>query len=388
MSQNSVLLEKPEIIRAISDALAKTGVFATTNQLDQAVSDLRGRAFAAASNGGSDLSITSMIRALQATQGHVIAQDTKEADLKYLGQLKPSTKSLGSQSTPGSYLIDQRQSSTIVSMLNELSALRRIGPKVWPMGNLDSLRIPTATATPTAEWLSQNAAQTPSDPTLSFITLVPKTIRSLVQVSNELLQVSDPSVDQVVSELTAASFANLESTAFFSTATVSGAPVSLYAASGTSSISSANSANGGTITYNDLLRTMAKAYEVDATPPFVWIFSATTFLTSILNMIDTTSRPIVQQNAAKDGISWTLFGYPVILTNFLPVNQNFGSGTNKTFGAFLNPAYINMGEGSGLEIMTSSEFYFSSNATAIRGVRRVTWDFAPPQGITLIKGIS
>ena len=58
-------LQKPEVIRAISDALVNLGIFATKRELDVAFADLQNRAFSRTATGENDFSITRFVRALR-----------------------------------------------------------------------------------------------------------------------------------------------------------------------------------------------------------------------------------------------------------------------------------------------------------------------------------
>ena len=58
----------------------------------------------------------------------------------------------------------------------------------------DSTIFPSITADASPSWTSESATITPSDPTFSTVTAVPRKLAALVQVSNELIEDSDPSV--------------------------------------------------------------------------------------------------------------------------------------------------------------------------------------------------
>ena len=353
--------------------------FPSKQEFDAQFAEIKKRIEAKAKN-PERFEITRAIRGVCAMRGLKLNPDTVEEDLNYL------SKALETGATPGSYLVPTIQASEIIAMLTDAGVLRRMGPRIWPMANVQFMNIPTATATPTVEWLGQNTAQSASDPTFGQVPLSLKTARALIAIPNELLAVSNPAVDAAVTELVAIGFATKEDSAFFETTTQTGGPTAVYAA-GTTTLLVGSSANGGDLAYSDIVNTLGTAYTYKASPPFVWACHPRTFFNRILGLIDLVSRPVVVADATAP-FGFRLFGYPVFISSAIPVNQTNGSGTAQSYLLLANPSYIHVGDSGGLELAFSDQRYFDVNQTAIRGMRRLDYGYGPAAGIVILKGIN
>ena len=128
--------------------------------------------------------------------------------------------------------------------------LRRLGPRIWPMVNIENLTIPGRDSHSGHSMAWEKIL--PDRQATRFcnqVLLQLKTARGLVALPNELIATSSPAVDTAVTELLAVGLGNKEDTAFFATTTQTGGPVSIYAAAGTTKFAAANNnANGGTVT--------------------------------------------------------------------------------------------------------------------------------------------
>jgi len=370
---------KPEVIDQLAEKLK--GYFPSVVDFDRMKAELANPERYKV-NPEQKFSISMAVRGLMARNSNtVINPKTVEADINY------AVKALTTGSTTGSYLVPTIQASEIIDILAQSSVFRTANPTVWPMVGIEKLNVPTATATPTAEWLGENTSQSATDPTLGQLAFDLKSLRALTAVPNELLATSVPAVDTLVSRLIGVAFGEKEDVTFTSTSTTSGGFTSIYAASSTTTSLVGGSANGGDLAYSDLLTILSNAYTYKAKPPFAWFMHPRTFFQRVYGMIDLQSRPIVAPNA-QSPINFGLFGWPVFISANFPVDQTNGSGTSQSYIAFTNPRYVHIAEPGGVEIAVSADFYFSSNQTAIRGVHRMDAGFAPPAGVVLLKGIN
>lgn len=357
--------------------------FVTKSELDKAIADVTPRLIE--SRQGSGFSIIRAIRGLKAMggQNEAVKVNAGPDDIAY------AQKALSTSATTGSYLIPTIQSAEIIQILISASVLRSMKPTVWPMRGIQKLTVVNPSAVQTFEWLGQNTQQSASDPTFAQLSFDLKTGRALTVIPNELLRASVPEAEGLVTMLLGKAFGKGEDVAFFSTTTVSNGPTSVYAAASTGSVNAANSANGGTVTYADLIRTMETALTAAAEGPFIWAMHPRSFFSGgVLNILDSQSRPIVQPMASTNGVQYSLFGFPVFLSPNIPINQTLGSGTSKSFVLFTNPNYLHIADGGDIEIAISTEFRFDFNQTAVRGVRYLDYGFAPAGGITILKGVS
>jgi HK97 family phage major capsid protein len=87
-------------------------------------------------------------------------------------------------------------STTLFDRLRAASVVLKTGIKTLNIES-DSAVYPTLTADAAPAWTSEAAAITPSDPTLSTVTATPRKLAALTQVSNEVLDDSDPPLANV-----------------------------------------------------------------------------------------------------------------------------------------------------------------------------------------------
>jgi len=373
-----------EVVRTLAEILEEKFHFTTTTQLDKAVADVLRKTQERTVSGRTPFSLSTMIRGLRAMRGEAINPQTAEEDVKYV-------KALTTGSTPGSYLVPTIQADEIIQYLSIGGVARAAGARIWPLNGIQKLNIPVATTAPSWVWMAQNSQQTPTDPNLGQMAFDLKERRCLTAVPNQLLATSVPAFDQLLGQLIGLAAAEHEDTAMFNTTSVSGGPTALFAASGITMVNVGGSANGGNVSYADILAVLAQAAAIKAKPPFVWVFSPRTFFQRILGLIDTTSRPLTIPTLAEGlyaSPQYRLMGWPAFVTPALLENEALGSGTNQAHAVFCNPAYVHIGQDSSLEIAVSTERYFDSAQTAVRGLQHEDFGFAPAAGIICLRGIN
>jgi HK97 family phage major capsid protein len=378
-------IQKAALVKMLEEYFPLRGDF------ERAIVDLERKCQSKALNRSNDFSISRWIRGMMAAQHVPALRGTNpEEDLNYFqnhnNEMKRTNRDLSTSSVPGQYLVPTIASADIVALLSDYGTLRRAGVRIVPMIGIEKLTMPSALAYPTVAWLGENTAQSSSDANLGQVSFDLKTMRSLTPIPNELVSVSTPAIEELISSLLAAGFGEAEDKAFFSTATVTNAPASLYSQVGslTTLLANGNSANGGALTYSDLLATLAKSRNAKARGPFAWFCNPTVLYNSISGILDKNSRPIFDPNQ----IVQRLFGWPVYDTTWINADQSNGSGSNQSFMVLANPSYFMIGEPGTLEVAVSTEFYFDKNQIAIRGVKREDWAIAPPLGVTVLKGIA
>ena len=379
-----------EQLKLLVKEIKSLGIFATASEVDAVAKRIADRS---SNPNKSDFSISTAIRGIMARSGRCVNESTRTEDLNYC------EKALATGATPGSYLVPTIQANDIIQILSTNGILRAIGPRVWPMPGIQKLTVPTATGLPTVAWLGQNTAQSAADPNLGQVSFDLKTCRSLSVIPNELLRVSVPALDAIITELIGIAFAEAQDQAAFSSTTVTNGPTALMQAASIATINAAGgSANGGNLTYQDLLSVLAKAATNKAKPPYCWVMSPRTFFQRVAGLLDNQSRPVflpgyagLQNAEMNPGVSTPvgkLFGWPVFVTPFIAENESVGSGSNQSHIIFCNPRYVHVAEDQNLEIMISTERYFELNQCGVRGVSRLDLGYAPPQGITVLQGVN
>lgn len=395
----------PEVLDKLADALAKAGYLSTRQSIEDVVRTIAAQAASAkGSNDTERPSITRWLRGMSYMANPQIGSFSSVPGRKDLsassreGDIAYAKKTLLTGTTPGSYLVPTIQADQIIALLTSANVIREAGARIWPMNGVQKLNIPVATAAPTVSWGNsagtgtggQGVALTASDPNLSQISFDLKSQKALVAIPNELLAVSVPAIDQIVSEILGLAFAQDEINKMVAAAAVSGGPTPIYAAAGTTTLlSNAGSANGGAVKYSDLLGVVGNYYAQKGKGKPVWFMHPTVFYKDVMGILDTSNRPIVTgQDNVEQAFMGKLLGFPVYVSAEFPTNQAVGSGTNQSYIVFTNPQYLHIGDEGSLELAVSFERFFDSNETAIRGVHRVDFGYAPAQAIVILQGVN
>lgn len=376
MSVNQVLLDE------VAQALVKAGYFVSKAEFDKSISSILKDQNAGKTNFGG-FSISRAIRGLVARTGHAISEATRVADLEY------AQKTLVPDSGQGANLVPTIQADAIIGILQAAAVLRASGAMVWPMANIEKLDIPSETATPTVSYNAVGSSVAPTDPGIGQVSLALKSRQSLTQIPNELLRVSVPAVDAIVTRLVGKAFAKHEDLAFFGASQLAGGPVNLLGQSGFSTINQI----GSTLAFADLLAVIAESAAVEASGPFVWFMSPTIFFNRILGMTDnqnrpliTTANPITSGDVKDASLQVTqMFGEKVFLTPRIPTT--LGASSNDSYIVRTNPEYINIGDSGAVAIAVSTEFYFDKNSIAVRGVHRHDFAIGPAAGVVVLQNV-
>lgn len=265
------------------------------------------------------------------------------------------------------------------------------------MKGIQKMNIPTALSAPSWLWMAQNSAQTATDPNLGQLSFDLKERRCLIQIPNQLLAVSVPAFDTLISELIGLAGAEHLDAALFASSQVSGGPINFTGVPGVTFLNANNNnANGGNLLFTDLLAVLSQMATVKGKPPFCWFASPRTFFQRIYGMIDSSSRPLfiptqtqgLQEAAKGTFYMGSLLGYPIFVTQQISQTQSVGSGSNQSSLLFVNPSYLAIAMSDSIALAVSTEFAFSSNATCLRGTQEVDAGVAPPQGLIVLQGIN
>jgi len=371
--------DKPSV-QALANELAKLGMFPLASDFHALAADVAKRA-ANRTASGNDFSITRAIRGLTALRGAVVNPKTQSEDIQYAQRV------LNTSDTPGSYLVPTIQAGEMIGMLSIGGLARSAGIRIWPLEGIQKLTVSVAATAPTIEWIGQNSEQSASDAVPGQISFDLRSRRALAVVPNELLTRSTPAFDAFLTEVLVQAYAEHEDNFIFRASAASGGPTPIYAASNTTTHLVGETANGGTMAYADLLRTVRKAYAAKANGPFAWFMSPRTFFDRVCGLEDTEGHLIVHPDATAP-FGFRLLGSPVFVSPEIPENLANGSGTNQSYILFTNPKYLHLAQSGGIEISVSTERYFEKNQTGIRVTQGVDLAVAPAAGVILLKGVN
>ena len=372
-----------QLLDEVAQALVKAGYFVSKAEFDKSISSILKDQNAGKTQNFGGFSISRAIRGLVARTGNAINESTRVADLEY------AQRTLVPDSGQGANLVPTIQADAIIGILQAAAVLRASGAMVWPMANIEKLTIPTETANPTVSYGAVGTSITPSDPGIGQVSLALKSRQALTQIPNELLRVSVPAVDAIVTRLIGKAFAKHEDTAFFGASQLSGGPVNLLGQSGFSTLNQA----GATLAFADLLAVIAESAAVEASGPFVWFMSPSIFFNRVLGMVDSNQRPLIttanpiSSGDVRDASQQvaTMFGEKVFLTPRIPLT--LGASSNESYIVRTNPEYLHVGDSGAVAIAVSTEFYFDKNSIAVRGVHRHDFALGPAAGVVVLENV-
>jgi HK97 family phage major capsid protein len=332
--------------------------------------------------GRAPFSFSKAIRGMMAERGQVVDSSTAESDVAY-------TRALASGSAPGSYLAPILQADAIISQLQQYSVARAAGATIWNLVGGLKLDIPGGITAPQAIWQSQNSVQVASDPVLGQLTFELKSLTALVKIPLQLLRVSVPVFDVILSDSFALAHAEAEDVSLFSTATVSGGPPALLSQAGITTLNCQGSANGGNLGYSDILAVMLKASQLKMKPPFAWFCSPRTLYSRLLALQDNSSRPLLIPDVTDPATSgYSLMGYPLYVTTSISEVEALGSGTNQSHLCFCTPRSIHIAQDHAVEMQVALEAYFDSAQAGLRITHQIDTDLFPPAALVVLQGIN
>jgi HK97 family phage major capsid protein len=298
---------------------------------------------------------------------------------------------LSSGGVPGSYLVPTISANAIVSQLQQYSIARASGCRIWPMAGMLQMDIPLAVTSPQVLWVSQNSRVVPdSQMNLGQISFTLKQQLAFLQIPLQLLRVSRPGFDVILSDSISLAFAESEDSALFATSTQAGAPVSLLSSPGITLLNCAGSASGGAISYSDLLTMMAKAATLKLRPPLCWYSSPRTLYSRLLALSDAQSRPLLVPDIADPASSgYSLMGFPVYCSTSISETQSLGSGSNQSTLILTTPTRsIHIGEDHAVTMEVGLEAYFDSGQAGLRFSRQLDFAYAPAASLICLMGIN
>lgn len=316
-----------------------------------------------------------------------------DAGVRLSPEGKAMTEGSGAQ---GGYLVQPLLERQLVLAREADNVLRPLCSSLNVNTNaiqLDQLGIATS-----AGWVAELATKPESTSmTLATVTASVFTAAGLATISNQLLQDSNPAVDQLVTVDLAKRLVALEETAFL-TGSGTGQPLGILNTPGVGSITLSEFADpavaGGLL--DKILDSIAEV-QLNWGQPSAIIMHPRTW-TRILKSRDSaghyTISPRNTLNVGYDadtprtyitGPQTTLFGVEVVLSNRIPTN--LGGGTNESrviVGDFRECLILDR---QGITIDESPHVYFTTNQTVFRAESRIGFTAArSPKALSVIGG--
>lgn len=269
----------------------------------------------------------------------------------------------------------------VFDRLRPASVLLRSGVRVIPTDR-DSVEFPRLTADATPGFYNEAAAITPSDPTLVTLTGVPRKLAALVQLSNEVIDDSDPKIVDVLNEHVGTILATrLDLAGFEGTGT---APEirGLKNVAGIQTISMG--ANGAAITSLDTIADAIALLEAANASAGAIVMAPRTW--NVLRKLkDTTGRPLLGDGAASTAPN--VFGVPVLTSSALSITEVQGTATTASSIYVYDPTQVVVVNRNDATIELDRSRLFNQDMSELRGTLRADLLAPNPTAICRIAGV-
>ncbi|QEN15931.1 phage major capsid protein [Mycolicibacterium sp. ELW1] len=237
-----------------------------------------------------------------------------------------------------------------------------------------SFRIPRITADTTSEWLNEAESITPSDATVDELDVIPKALKVLSKLSNELVADSTPEASEVVGESMARDLARAIDKAFFANTTVKGP-------SGLLSLSNIQTVDAGAAFADlDPFEEAASKLEAVGSKVTAWCASASTCLQlaqlkEFTGTGSTSNVPLLSSDPTQPTRR------QILGAGLWPLPD--GVITDGTVWALdQSKSFVVLRSDVQLEVDRS--FYFGDDATAVRSVVRVGFGWPHEEAVVKI----
>lgn len=287
------------------------------------------------------------------------------------------TKAMGSNvASAGGYFVPPEYVTDIADRITAQAVVRKQNPTIVPMST-DTVLIPKITGGGTGYWIGQNTAITASDAKAGQAKLEANTLAVLVKLSNQLIQDSNPKVDELVRRDTAKVVALSEDLAFIEGNGVDKPLGIINYPVGTDLYTQirelTNGANGASYAASGAFdKIYDQLYEIENNNGVAsgWVMHPRT-KNSLRKVKDSQNNYIYNVSpSVKEPDS--LVGLPVSLTTQIPVNLTVGSSTDCSYILCSQWSEFLIGDKGGMEFaLDSSGTAFEAYQTWIRVILRV-----------------
>lgn len=281
----------------------------------------------------------------------------------------------GTQSA-GGYMVPTLLVAQIIDLARNRTRVMQAGARIVPMAN-KTVDVAKWTGDPTAAWHTENASITPSDGTLSKVTLTAQALASLTVVSRELVE-DAPNTGDELAQAFAAQFAlTLDRAALYG----SGTAPEPRGVKNTSGITTQlfSGANGGTPTNYDFLIDAAGALEDNNEAATGVIYAPRT--KRVLGKL-------------KEATTLAYLAPPAIIadiprydTNQIPINLTVGSSTDASDAFVAAWPQLYIGVRTGLTIEPLRERYADNGQLGFLAWWRGDVAVARAKAFTVVTGL-
>lgn len=267
---------------------------------------------------------------------------------------------------PGSNLIQTtNDGAQFIDLLRANVVIQELGATILSsmVGNVD---IPRQSGAAIAAWIAEDSPITVSDPTFGKVSLTPKHVAGIVEISRNMMLQPSISMEQVVRDDLAKQIALALDTAAVNGSGASNQPRGVMNQAGIGVV--AMGTNGAALTFDAAADLMGAVADVNAERGAVGFLTNTKVRRAAAKLKDTQGRPL--------GMDVVFQGMPRAFSNVVPSNLTKGTGTNLSAMLYGNWRELLIADWGPLDIMVNpyeSTAFYKGN-TVIRGI--LTCDIA------------
>lgn len=315
------------------------------------------------------------------------SQGSYPTDKRYEKEVEYLQKAFASGTTAaGGFLLPEEWNSLIFSELGAKAVVLASGPTVIPMAT-KKLHVGGFGTDATFQWLGEGTASTESTSATAEVTLALSTARLLSSLSIEYMRYATPETEAAIqANLIRVLSRGVDGALLFG----SGAnqPTGMGSVGSITTVgAAAGAANGGALTYDDLVLIIDGLNEADVPEEGRAWFMHPRSWTRIRQLKDTTGRPLIQPYdlPLPGQPPKQLLGYPVYTSTKVPINQVKGTSTGVNSTILLVPMseiLVGLGTGSeGIQIDISEHSAFANAQVQIRLLQQV--DIKPIHAVSI-----
>lgn len=272
-------------------------------------------------------------------------------------------------------------SNFLFDRLRPASVALRAGIRVVTTGR-DTVQWPKLVADMTPGWYQELQAITPTDPAFATLTATPRKLAALAQVSNEVVDDSDPAIiDVLTAHIATVLGLKLDLAAFEG----SGTAPEIRGLKNIAGIQTTSmGANGGAVTSLDTFSDAIALLEAVNARAGAIIMAPRTWNT-VRKLKDTTSRPLLGDGAQATAAN--ILGVPVYVTGQLSVTETQGTATTASSIYVFDPGQIVLVRRADTSIELDRSRLFNQDASELRGTLRADLLAPNPAAVVRIVGV-
>lgn len=249
----------------------------------------------------------------------------------------------------------------------------------------DSVVYPALTADVVPAWYAEAAAITPGDPTFSSVTATPRKLAHLVQMSNEVIDDSDPSIVDVLNAHLLRVLALKLDLGIFEGSGIAPEVRGLKNVAGIQTVTNVG-ANGGALANLDAIADAIGLLETVNTTASAIVMPPRTY--NVVRKLKTTTNEYLVADSPTVGTPQTLFGVPIYVSGQLSTTETQGTAVNSSSIYVFNAAEVVYVRRSEVELELDRSRLFNSDQSELRAKLRGDLIVPNPTAVVRVVGVT